>query len=103
MSMVDIDAFRDNLLSSFATKLVNEKDEFIFKALGRFGITRDNLTEYNDRLIISRHHDMKSGITYDRYNLDYKPIFTVMSWCEPHLDKPYSFEYKTRIEFFEED
>ena len=92
------------ILQSFATKMTNERDECIFKALERFGITRENFTEYRSRITIYTWQDTNTGVRYERYSLDDRPIFNITSWIEMDMDAEH-FSYKvtnnTKIIFFE--
>lgn len=93
------------LSSYISSSLVKKKDDLIFKALERFGITRDNFIKHKDRITVYTWTDVNAGVTYDRYTLDSKPIFNITSWPEMEMDEEnmsYKAIFKTKIEFFEE-
>lgn len=93
------------IVQNIATKMTNERDEYIFKALERFGITKDNFTEYRSRIMVYTWQDVNTGVRYERYNLDDRPIFSVVSWTELDMDSEhmsYKATYNTKIVFFEE-
>lgn len=89
-------------LTAATEKLTKEKDDLIYKALERFGITRDNVFDYVGRLAMCTHYDGERGITYEQYMLDHRPIFTVMTWSEPNPDEYWKMTFKIKIEFVEE-
>ena len=93
------------LARHISSTISNERENLIFNALERFGITRDNYNEYTNRILVYTWSDNSAGITYNRYSLDNKSIFSLVSWTEFDTDvehMSYKATYKTKIEFFEE-
>lgn len=93
------------IIQRIATKMANERDKCIFEALKRFGITKDNVIEYRSRIVVYTWQDTNTGVRYERYSLDDRPIFSVASWTEMDTDvehSSYKLTDKTKIVFFEE-
>ena len=51
----------DDILDDLAKKVADDTDEFYFRILAPYGITRENFLEYKDRLFMNvypDHHDI---------------------------------------------
>lgn len=67
-------------------------DEFLLQCFESYGITRENVTGYSDRIHTEIYPDVEHGTTYQRYSLDGAYLFTIVIGSELE-EKEWGFDY----------
>lgn len=75
-------------------------DDFLLECFKPFGVTKDNILSWIDRIHKEEYHDIEANIIYHRYFIDSVYAFTVSVTCSISDDHVFTQEYR---KFIEED